>query len=681
MKILSTNKDDRLAEVQELYSKASSAADDKQLDFDRYYRQYLGDNEIDGYITNEEGEILSKPEKAKAVWNISHKLVEGSIDTNIPQPLITPALQCEYHIRNAARITQLIRMLLDKLPFELYNDQQERTVKISGTSGFNVEWDVNTTTHSTVGEVQVSPIRPQNIFPQPGITSIDDVDYVFINYLTTRAELMRKYSLTEEEVEKTEFEATYDVDSERPTNDEDVVTLTVLWYINELGDVCRFAYSGDLVLEDDDDYYSRKVEYCKCCGRRRQICEADECSAPEYYVNKMDYDELTEDIRCSDGRIIPAMSPVFKDGKPVFETVRMPVTAPDGSQVMDEVGGIELPQFMEVKVPKMAPTRLPYYKPKKLPLAIRYNIRDDNSFWGISDMEVIREPQQNINKLFSRAMEATMKSGSALLVPAETVINPGNGIFEDIIEIDSGADKTQFGQFSYSHDISQWIVLMDKIIDLASDLNGVTDTYLGQADNTAKSGYAKSIQVAQSAGRLASRKLNKQAHYADIFRIIFELYLAFADEPRNINHEDHDCRLAMEERFNRNDFYEFDAKTGKWFIDDNYTFSVDPNGALEQQYAQLWEIVKADFASGMYGDPMQIDTKLMAWQHLERLKYPFAKNTVESLKAIKEQMVMAQQAQMAQMAQSNGAPGGMPMGGDVAAQSGAVSQGMNMGGM
>lgn len=678
MKINSTNKDDRLAEVQELYSKAAMAAADKQTDFDHYDRQYRGDGEIDGYITNDEGEDTHTVKKAGAVWNISHKLVEGSIDTNIPQPQVTPALHCEHHIRNAARITNLIRMLLDKQPWEIYNDQQERTVKIAGTAGSNVEWDVESGTHTTVGEVQMTPIRPQNIYPQPGITSIDDVDYVFINYVTTRAELMRKYSLSEEDVEATEFEPTYDSDNERPTNDEDVVTLTVMWYINELGDVCRFAYSGDLVLEDDDDYYSRKVEYCKCCGRRRQICEKDECSSPEYYMNKLDYDELTEDIKCSDGRIIPAMSPVFEDGKMVFETVRMPVTGADGSQAMELVGGVELPAFMEVQVPKMAPTRLPYYKPKKLPLAIRYNIRDDKSFWGISDMEVIREPQQNINKLFSRAMEAAMKSGSALIVPKDTEFNPGNGIFEDIIEIGKNADKTQFGQFSYSYDISQWLILMDKIIDLASDLNGVTDTYLGQADNTAKSGYAKSIQVAQSAGRLASRKMNKQAHFADIFRIIFELYLAFADEPRAINHEDDDCRLAMEERFNRYDFYEFDFKTGKWYVDDNYTFAVDPNGALEQQYTQLWEIVKADFASGMYGDPAQIDTKLMVWQHLERLKYPFAKNTVDSLKALRDQMLQAQQQQMAQM-------GGAAMGADMAARGGTAQGGaaqeMNMGGI
>ena len=426
------------------------------------------------------------------------------------------------------------------------------------------------------------------------------------------------------------------------TDCEDVVTLTVFWYKNERGDLCRFAYSGELVLADDDDYYSRKVEYCKSCGRRRQICEASPCSDSRYYVDSLEYDELTEDVECSDGRIIPAMSPVFKDGKLQFETVLMPVTAPDGSQMMDDVGGIELPAYMEVEVPKMRPTRLPYYKPRKLPVCVRYNIKDEESFWGISDMEIIEEEQLECNKLTSRIHDALMKSGAALMMPEDLEMELSNGVFENIIPIGQGVDKNQFGLFSYQHDVSQWVAERAAHKDQAKRLLGISDSFLGQADNTAKSGYAKSIQVSQSAGRLASKKVMKQAHYADIFRILFELYLAFADEPRRVHSDDADCVSAAAERFNRYDFYEFDFNTGEWYIDDNYAFSVDANGSFEQQYPQLWDIVKADYGQGMYGPTDQIDSQIIAWQHLEKLRYPFAKNIVEMKKKQKEQMMQAQ---------------------------------------
>lgn len=647
MRIVGKSKDERLAEAQGYYSRASLSAGVQREKFNRWDKQYRGDHEIDGFTVDDEGEIVDAPKSADVVWNISFELLEGSIDTDIPQPFVTPELKCAHHVRNARRIENLIRMLMDKQPFEVLNDSQERTVKKNGTAGTNVEWDTDTGTHSEIGEAQVTPLRPQHIYPQPGITRIEDCDYVFIDYVTTRAELRRRYSLDESDVEGTEYEPSYDSgSSDRVTNDEDVVTLTVMWYRNDNGDLCRLSYSGDLLLEDDDDYYSRKVEYCKTCGKRRQICEKDPCRAPKYFMNKLDYDELTEDIQCSDGRVIPMYTPEYKDGEMVFETVSMPVTAADGSQMFEDIGGVSLPSTIQVQVPKMKKTRLPFYKPKKLPVAIRYNIADDDSFWGISDMEVIREHQQECNKLTSRIHEAMMKSGAALMKPEGTELTLSNGIFENVINVGASTDKNQFGLFTYSADITQWLIERDNHKEQAKRLLGITDSFLGQADNTAKSGYAKSVQIAQSAGRLASKKLMKQSHFADIFRILFELYLAFADEPRAIHHEDDDCRIAAEERFNRFDYYEFDYKEGKWYVDDNYTFSCDPNGALEQQYPQLWELVKSDYLAGMYGDPASVDTAIIAWQHLEKLRYPFARNIVELKKQQRDAMLAQQQAQL-----------------------------------
>lgn len=654
MEILAKSKGDRLEEVQGYYFKASMAHDKKKEDFVKCDEQYRGDCKIDG----KDGKAA---EDADVVWNISFELLEGSIDTDIPQPYVSPEFKCEHNVRNARRIELLIKMLMDKQPWEAYNDSQERTVKKFGTAGTNVEWDVTVTTRSQVGEASVSPLRPHHFFPQPNINDINDCDYIFVDYLTTKSEIKRRYSLSDEDVEDTSYQPSYSADEDDDnsgSNDEDIVTLTVMWYRNDKGDVCRFCYSGDIVLEDDDDYYSRKVEYCHNCGRRRQICEQDECDSPDYYMNKLDYDELVEDVKCSDGRIIPAFTPVIKDGELQLETVKVPVTLPDGSQAMDIVGGVELPAFMEVQVPKMKPTRLPYYKPKSLPIAIRYNIRDDKDFWGISDMEVIRDQQQECNKLTSRIHRAMMRAGAALMVPKDAVITPSNGIFDEIIELEVNQDQRQYGVYSYSVDVSQWLIERDNQKEQAKRLLGISDSFLGQADNTAKSGYAKSIQVQQSAGRMASKKVMKQSHFADIFRIIFELYLAFADEPRQVHHEDDvdgSCERAAAERFNRYDYYEFDPMTGEWYINDNFTFAVDQNGSFEQQYPQLWEIVKSDYMSGMYGDTTQIDTQICVWQHLEKLRYPFARNIVEMKKKQKEEMMKAQQ-KAAALGQGGGTP-------------------------
>lgn len=645
MELLQTEKARRLEEVQEYYSRAANVKSAQKDKFDKYDAQYRGSHEIDGDITDEEGNVKEKAKDCEAVWNITFELIEGSLDTDIPQPFVTPANRCRHSIRNARRIENLIKMQMDRLPFEEYNDTQERTVKKFGTGATNTEWDVTQVSHSDVGDVQVTMLRPHAIFPQPGIKDINDVDYVFVDYLTTRSEIKRRYSLTEDELDDAYLKADQQVEDDDVSADEDVVTLTVMWYRNDAGDICRYVYSGDLVLEDDDDYYSRKVEYCKTCGRRRQICEMDECKKPDYYMEKRDYDELVEDIQCSDGRVIPAMSPVIKNGELQMETVKMPVQNPDGSQATAMVGGIELPQFMEVQVPKMRPTRLPFYKPRTMPVSIRYNIRDDDSFWGISDCEIIREEQQGCNKLTSRIQEATMKAGAALGVPEGVEFSPSNGIFETVMNLPQNVSKDQILTFAYAIDISQWIVERENLTERAKRKIGVSDSFLGQADSSAKSGYAKSIQVAQSAGRMAPKKIMKQSFYANLFRTFFELYLAFADEPRAIYHSDEECQEYAEERFNPKDYYEFDFKTGEWYIDDNYQFAIDMNGAIEQQYPTLWELVKSDYLAGMYGDPASIDTQIQAWQHLEQLKYPFARNIVEAKRKQREQM-MAQQAAM-----------------------------------
>lgn len=648
MELKQTEKARRLEEVQEYYSRAANVKSVQKERFDKYDAQYRGSHEIDGYITDDEGNVVEKAKDCEAVWNITFELIEGSIDTDIPQPFVTPANKCRHSLRNARRVENLIKMQMDRQPFEEYNDTQERTVKKFGTAPTNTEWDVTQVSHSDVGDVQVTMLRPHAIFPQPGIKDISDVDYVFVDYLTTRSEIKRRYSLTEDELDEAYLKADGQIEDEDVSADEDVVTLTVMWYRNDAGDICRYVYSGDLVLEDDDDYYSRKVEYCRYCGRRRQICEADECKKPDYFMEKKDYDELTEDIQCSDGRIIPATSPVIKKGELQMETVKMPVQNPDGSQATALIGGVELPQFMEIQVPKMRPTRLPFYKPRTFPVSIRYNIRDDDSFWGISDCEIIREEQQGCNKLTSRILEATMKAGAALGIPNNVEFSPSNGIFETVMHLPANVSREQILTFAYSVDITPWIAERENLTERAKRKIGLSDSFLGQADSSAKSGYAKSIQVAQSAGRMAPKKIMKQAFYANLFRTFFELYLAFADEPRAIYHSDEECATAAEERFNPKDFYEFDFNTGEWYIDDSYQFAVDMNGAVEQQYPTLWELVKSDFLAGMYGPTEDINTQISAWQHLEQLKYPFAKNIVEAKRKQRDQM-MAQQAAAAQM--------------------------------
>ena len=112
----------------------------------------------------------------------------------------------------------------------------------------------------------------------------------------------------------------------------------------------KYVWSGDTQLQDVDDYYARKKYICRCCGKRKELCEENPCSNPDYEMQDEDYEELTEDIILPDyayedvmtptGAVIkqkvqkkiPAFSPVYKDGEPVMEEADEPVLDDTGPQ-------------------------------------------------------------------------------------------------------------------------------------------------------------------------------------------------------------------------------------------------------------------------------------------------------------------------------------------------------------
>ena len=120
----------------------------------------------------------------------------------------------------------------------------------------------------------------------------------------------------------------------------------------------------------------------------------------------------------------------------------------------------------------------------------------------------------------------------------------------------------------------------------------------------------------------------KHTAYADLDRIIFELYLAFADEPRSVIYKDAYGRLHNEE-FSRYDFIETDSRTGELYYDDSYLFSVDLNGGAEYQREALWARNLENLKAGTLGSPDSPTTLLRYWQAQERAHYPHARENVE----------------------------------------------------
>lgn len=130
--------------------------------------------------------------KTSHVRNITFENIESQVSSSIPQPKVTPRRKKDEHLADV--IEHFLRNELDRLPFEALNDLAERTVPIQGGVGFLVEWDNTKRTSTTVGEVNVTLIHPQQFAPQPNVyTGIADMDYFIVKVPTTKGYVERRY--------------------------------------------------------------------------------------------------------------------------------------------------------------------------------------------------------------------------------------------------------------------------------------------------------------------------------------------------------------------------------------------------------------------------------------------------------------------------------------------------------
>lgn len=623
----------KLSFFQDLYREARAECEEHYADLDKFYRQYKGTKDIDG------SEV-----QAKLVRNITYELVESQVTSYLPNPSVAPRMWSEKNERNAKSIETLLKNKRNELPFEKMNDMDERYNPIYGGSVWLCEWDESITTHNTVGDVRITCLSPKHFTGQPNIYEIDDMEYCFVEFETTKEDIVRKYGVTPSVADETESDE---------NADDKTATLYVCFYKNDDDKICQYVWSGDTELLDIEDYYSRKRYICKKCGKRKELCD---CEKPDYELQNDECEELDRDIPLSGGQFIPAESEMIRDGKIVTEMQTRPMTGADGRILMRNAGGIMLPATEEAEVPKTEPTRLPYYKLTMLPIVIRKNTSQEDSLFGQSDCEFIRPQQDAINKVESRIIEKLMGSGVYPIVPDDFEDDIDNSLFTRVFRCKPN-EVNQFGRIDLSVDISRDVTEAERLYDQAKRILGITDSFQGQHDASAQSGKAKQLQIQQAQGRLDSKRQMKNSAYADIDRLIFHYYLAYADEPRPATYKDAEGRM-QNVAFNRYDFLERD-EAGEWYYNDEYLFSADTSYDFERQRDLMWQENRLNFQQGAYGDPALPQTQLIFWLNMEQAHYPFAHDNVERVReeirrqaemARMQEQIAAKEAQAAQLA-------------------------------
>ena len=620
------NGGDKLSFFQSLYTHAKSKLEESFNDLEKHWDQYKGGNAIDG----------ENAQPAKLVRNITYELIESQITGYIPTARVNTRMVSNKNTKNAEAAEKLGSVVMDRVGIEAMNDIDERYTYIYGGSIWLLEWDESIVTHNTIGDVKITCISPRNFVPQPKIFNVQDMEYCFVTFTTTKEDIVRKYGVS---MELAETAATEEGD------DEDTATLYVCYYKDEEGKVCEYVWSGDTEILDIDDFYARKRKVCTKCGKREGLCE---CEKPKFKLESEDYEELDHDIIIDGEVAIPAVSEVIENGEVVIaDTVQEPVVNANGVPQfdVDEMGNMT-PMMNTYQIPKTERTKLPFYRPTRLPIVIRKNTSQEDSLLGQSDCEFIRPQQQAINKIESRIMDKVIKAGVVPTVPIDYLGNVSDGIFDRAIRLKEG-QANLFGRIDLQVSIAGDIQEAERLYDHAKRILGISDSFQGQYDSSAQSGVAKQMQINQASGRLDSKRRMKNHAYAEMYEIMFQYYLAYADEPRPISYKDAIGKVQNIE-FNRYAFIERD-EAGEYYYNDEYLFGADAASDIEQYRQYLWESNLNLFKLGAFGDPAQTQSRITYWRNMERAHYPFAHAMVEECEAQMADEIAQMQARMASM--------------------------------
>ena len=155
--------------------------------------------------------------------------------------------------------------------------------------------------------------------------------------------------------------------------------------------------------------------------------------------------------------------------------------------------------------------------------------------------------------------------------------------------------------------------------------------------------------MAQSAGRLQTKRTNKQLFYSELFRIFFELNLAYADEARPVPYVD-EFGEVQNCQFNRYDFLVYDDRTGEYYYDDRYLFSIDTASVSEEDKESMWQMVMSMYEKGMYGPVGSLSALIRVWMALEKYGLPFARENANYFRTVAEQEIQQTAPQTAQEA-------------------------------
>lgn len=555
--------------------------------------------------------------KGRSLRKMVYELIESKIDNSIPMPKIRPRYKTDLPLVSVTE--NYLKFEVDGIFTKYLNDRSERATYVDGTSWYKVWWDSLDNTHERSGNVKIDLCRVDQIVPQPGVSDYRQLEYIFER---KEISLTRIWDLYHRRI----------IPTEANTN---VIEVISCYYLNKDRVVGLFMYAphSRQVICNEEDWQIRKLRTCTVCGTVNPT--GDTCRNCGSKTFK--YENATEEILEND-----------------LEEIYNPY---DVGETDDESER----EHYKSRVFLTAGTKIPFYKITQLPFIPRPAISSLDNIYGTSEVKVTLESQDAINKLLTKALEKTMKSGTILTKPEKLKIGDSDDTIK-VLSVRTTEEAAMVQSRPVVADTSQDLVMAATLYESGKASSGVTESFQGAKDSSATSGKAKQYAAVMTAGRIESLRVMKSAAFAGLYELVLKYLLAFSDEPRKF------VRVLpngsqKEEVWNKYMFLDKD-KYGNIYYRDDLRFDSDPASTLSQNRAQMWQETQDKFVQGAFGNPADPRVLELFWNIMDSLQYPLAKVVLAGIKENSqhlppevEQMIMTNpelQALIAQTLESSG---------------------------
>lgn len=544
----------------------------------KWRKAYLGTLNALNKNTGEESK-----RKSKQLRKMIYELIESKVDNSIPMPRLQPRRKDDLPLVDVTEA--YLKFEIDRMLTEQENDRSERATYIDGTSWYKICWDSLDNSYERSGDLRVEVLLADQVVPEPAVK-----DYRLMSYLFERSEmsLSRIYDLYGRLIVPT-------------TTGTNTVEIISYYYKNENGVVGRFLYSPSSrqVVTWDEDWQIRKVRVCTTCGEINPIgdvCRA--CGATHFRYENATTEILDEDL----------------------QVLRNPYAEGETDNPDDT---------MRVETFLPAGTEIPFYQVRQLPFVPRPSVSSLDTIYGISEVSILLDMQDSVNKILTKVEDKILKSGTILTKPEKLKLNNLDESFK-LLSVRSAEEAAMVQAKQALADVSQDVAVAQLYYESARASSGVTESYQGKIDNTATSGKAKEISAMQSAGRLESLRVMKAAAFGGIYELMLKYLLAFSDETRRFvkvlpNGQEVEM-LWSKYMFLRKD------KFGNLYYVDDFAYSTDPAATLSNNRVQMWQETLQQFTMGTLGVPSEMRTLELYWNILDTQQYPLAKMVLAGIK-------------------------------------------------